>query len=99
MIKWPKVHFQETYRIKSGIGIHSVHYSFILGRIGIGCMCNICGSAFVKVYAFSQGIPQVLISLPRPKPQVVLTKGVFTLGVRDFSVDSPNTMLIIWDLH
>jgi hypothetical protein len=21
MIKWPKVHFQETYRIKSGIGI------------------------------------------------------------------------------
>jgi hypothetical protein len=31
--------------------------------------------------------------------QVVVTKGVFTLSVRDFSVDSPNTMLIIWDLH
>jgi hypothetical protein len=26
-------------------------------------------------------------------------KGVFTLGVRDFNVESPNTMLVIHDLH
>jgi hypothetical protein len=26
-------------------------------------------------------------------------KGAFTLGVRDSRVDSPNTMLAIWDLN
>jgi hypothetical protein len=26
-------------------------------------------------------------------------KGVFTAGVRDSSVESPNIMLVIWDLN